>query len=597
MTDYKKKKSLLRRFAGFLDTIRKVIINIIFWMIFIGIIVFTLSDKTFQVSSNSVLFLEPQGAIVDDISKKLNLTPSLGSQSASSSAVNIIYSLKNAKTDKNIKSAVFDARKITSCSLANAREIAQAISDFRESGKEIVFYDINYSQTSYYLASFCSTVVIDPLGSLSLPGFSQYSLYFKEGFDKLGIEMNVFRAGEYKSAAEPFVQNSMSKQAKENYLALINELWSIYLDDIAKARKLELGLLKDYSNNPLSILKKHNGNQVEAVLELGLVDKIANFDAIKDDLEAEHGKFYNTLDYKNYLASFLNKKNSNPKISFITLEGDISSGGSGPSIINGESSSQKIRRVADDKSAKALVLRINSGGGGITASEEIRRAVEYCSKEKPVVISMGGVCASGGYWIASAGDLVLADLTTLTGSIGVFAMVPTAQKAMREYLGISIDGVGTGPYAGGIRIDQGLTLNEKELLQLGVDYSYSVFLDTVAKGRDMLVKDVEQLAAGRVFTGKKALASGLVDASGGIIDAFEAAARLANLEKYRIHIVQDQATIFEQLLYESINKNISSFDFYIKSLNDMGFRAMSNLSFISDPNFKYAWTYENFIMY
>ncbi|MBN2653203.1 MAG: signal peptide peptidase SppA [Spirochaetales bacterium] len=595
------KRGFFKTVGLIFDITRKVIVNLAFWLFALAILGYLLSDKSYVVRGDSVLLIQPEGVVVDTLSEKFSLSDSLPSrQKLQVAALDIISSLKNAKDDSRINSVIFNGSGIYSCSFANAQEIAEAIVDYRESGKDIVFYDVNYAQTSYYLASFCSEVVVDPLGSFSIPGFGIYSPYFKKGFDKIGVEWNIFRAGEYKSAVEPFTRNNMSEESKQNTMLLLDDLWSVYVEDISKARGIDSQLIKDFSSNPLSSLRANNGNQAKSAIDLGFADTISSMNDIYYNVDSNLEDNITFVDYNDYLSSFLNKKNSSPSIGLIVLEGDITSSGSGPNIINGAIESQKIIDVANDSSIEAVVVRINSGGGGITASEEIRRAVEYCSDKKPIVVSMGGVCASGGYWISSAADLVYANSTTITGSIGVFGMIPTAQKAMRDYLGISFDGVGTGPYSGGIRIDRAMTANEKELFQLGIDFAYQNFLEIVAKGRSLPLNEVEEVASGRVFTGGRALEYGLVDELGGLRSAIDGVAELAGLEKYKVIVIQDKMTLVEKMLADMMRQSVdvdSGLNYYILSLRDHAFKSLFNLAMISDPSCRYVWSFENFMLY
>ena len=442
--------------------------------------------------------------------------------------------------------------------LTKLRDLRAAIADFRGSGKKVVAYADSYLQTEYYLAAQADEVYLHPQGLLLLEGFGHWRNYYKQGLDRLGVEVHVFRVGEYKSYAEPYLRDDMSPEAREMSLDVYGDLWRDYLADVAAARRLKPEDISSLIDRLPDRLHATGGDIAKLALEAKLVDKLATRDEVRQRLIALVGedkdkKSFKQVAWSDYLASLGGDRTGSGRgdaVAVIVAKGDILDGSQPPGTIGGDSTARLIRKAREDGSVKAVVLRVDSGGGSAFASEIIRRECELTrGAGKPVVVSMGSVAASGGYWISTASDEIWAEPETITGSIGIFGIFPTVDKPLAKYLGIHTDGVGTTRFTDVLRPDRPLDPAVAQMFQEFIDHGYDEFLARVAQARRMTKQQVDKIARGRIWSGEDAKGRGLVDQLGGLDQAVASAARRARLAKgYRVWYVEKEKTLRERLV-------------------------------------------------
>ncbi len=461
----------------------------------------------------------------------------------------LITVLRRGASDSRITLAVLQLDELRQAGMAQLQELGGAIRDFRASGKKVIAYGQSYNQLQYYLAALADKVYLDPLGAVLLQGFGVYQHYFKDALDELGVKVHVFRVGQYKAAVEPFMRNNMSTQARRENRIWLHTLWDVYKADVAHSRALPASALDRYIDNLPAELAAHDGDTAALARSAGLVDKLVTPAELRAELasvvgeDPQTGGFrqINSLDYLR--ASGGLQANDQPgKVGLIIMEGLIADGESQPGIVGGDTIAQQIRDARRDSSIAALVLRVNSPGGSATASEAVRREVAATRQAgKPVVVSMSAVAASGGYWAAMNANQIWAQASTLTGSIGIFGLLPNVQTTL-EKLGIHTDGVGTHSLTGALRADRPLSPESARLVQLVIEQGYQRFIHRVAQARGMSVEAVDRIAQGRVWSGRDAKRLGLVDHLGGLHPAAEAAAALSGLPKNRFMLVPVPAT-------------------------------------------------------
>ncbi|MGH8370886.1 MAG: signal peptide peptidase SppA, partial [Gammaproteobacteria bacterium] len=393
-----------------------------------------------------------------------------------------------------------------------------------------------------------------------------YQPYFKDALNKLGVDWNIFRVGRYKSAVEPFMLNGMSADAREDWGGVLKVLWSNYQSDVTSARKLKPAALTDYINSISTNLDAVKGDTAELALKAGLVDKIADNDEMEaavTEVVGESDHSFRQIDFSNYLQAtddgVQTKDIGSHEVGVIVAEGDIQDGDQPPGSIGGDSTSELIRKARYDNSVKAVVLRVNSPGGSAFASDLILREIELTKQAgKPVIVSMGDVAASGGYWISMAGDEIFASPTTLTGSIGIFGMIPTFQDTLAK-VGVHTDGVGTTPLSDAFDLTRPMSDQMKHLAQSSVDHGYQTFITKVAHNRNLKVGAVNDIAQGRVWSGQEARKLGLVDKFGDLQDAIKAAAKLGKLgDNYSVRYIEKPLSLTDRILINMANDSRSS---------------------------------------
>jgi len=509
-------------------------------------------DKPVVVKSNSILVLPVNQDIPDRGSKNPwgNFDPLTMSFSPQIGLNEILDNIEKAKTDENIKGIYLETGMV-SPGISTAFEIRNALLDFKESGKFILCYNNDLlPQSAYYLGSVADSLFLNPSGVFQFFGLRSEITFYKNALDKLGVEMQIVRHGKYKSAVEPYVNERMSQESRDQILSFINPIWNEMLNGISEERGLTTMQLNELADNLVI-------NSAEAALQESLVDGLKYYDEVLDILKELSGierdkklRLVNMINYSKVPEKREHKGLARDKIALIFASGVITFGEEYEAGIGAINFSRVIRKAREDSSIKAIVLRINSPGGISIAADQIWREVDLARRVKPVIASMGNVAASGGYYIAAPADTILANPTTITGSIGAFATIPNAQKLLNDKLGITFDVVKTNQYADFGSLYRPLNNAEKEYLQAGIERTYDDFVSRVALGRNMTKEAVDSIAQGRVWSGIDAQKIGLVDRMGGLSDAIALAAEMTGLDHYRIISLPTQEDPYQKLIKE-----------------------------------------------
>ncbi len=524
-----------------LDTARRIVINLVFLALVI-LVLGLLFPRAPQVPDGSALVLRPAGTLVEEqtLDDPLSLLRAGQVPAAEASMGELLEAIDAARQDPRIKALVLETDDLQQAGVAKLAELRAALQDFKASGKPVYARGERFTQGQYYLASVASEVHLAPDGFVLLQGLARYVTYFKGALDKLGVKVHVFRVGEYKSFSEPFTREDMSEKDREATRDLLEALWNRIRDDVADSRPKAAPHLGEYINAYPAVLEKVGGDPSRAALEAALVDRLTTRDEWRDYLR-EHvgangdGKEYRRVSLANYLGAVRAEREHEPdKVAVLVAQGAIVDGIGGPGTVGGDSFARLIREAREDERVKALVIRIDSPGGSAWASEVIRRELEVTREAgKPVIASMSSVAASGGYWIATGAEKIWAAPSTLTGSIGIFAMFPVLAEPL-DRLGLSVDGVATAPLAGAFDPRRPLPPTAEATLEQGIEFGYRRFLQVVAQARGMTPAEVNTVAQGRVWTGEAAAKLGLVDELGGLEEAVVAAAERAGLERYEV---------------------------------------------------------------
>ena len=543
------------------DFLCRLVINLVITVLVIFIVALSFGSHHIVVPRGAALVVDFKGDLVEQYTGEPGaraLARMLGEKQRPETRLrDVVAAIQKAKDDPRIKALVLETDELDGAGLAALAEAGHAIRDFRESGKPVFALGSAYEQGQYYLAAQADTVFLHPQGVVFLHGFGIYQPYFKDALDKLGVEWNIFRVGKYKSAVEPFMLNGMSPDAREDYSQVLKSLWGSYEKDVTRARKLPGDALDKYIAGAGDNLQKLQGDGARLALQSRLVDRIAEPDEMQDavaKVTGWSGHSFKQVEYLDYLGGDEGDGQNPPvldgdRVAVVVASGDIQNGDQPSGTIGGDSTSALIREARDDDSVKALVLRVDSPGGSSFASDLILREVELTKEAgKPVVVSMGSVAASGGYWISMAGDQIYASPSTITGSIGIFGMLPTFQNTLAK-VGIHSDGVGTSALSDAYDVTRPMSPLMKQLFQLSIDHGYQEFIGKVARNRHMKVAAVDAIAQGRVWTGADARRLGLVDKFGDLQDAIDAAARLADIEKsYSVDYVEKPLSVFDRML-------------------------------------------------
>ena len=558
--------SALRTFLGLiwriLEGIRKVLHLALLLLIF-GFVLAALHTSIPVVPRSAALVIAPQGQLVEQISGdavRRAFGEASGGPAPETLLRDVTDAIAAAKADSRIKLIVLDLDELEPSGLSKLQEISAALRDFRASGKRVIAAGDSFSQSQYYLAAQAGEVYLDPMGEVSVTGFSYYRMYYKDAIEKLSVDLNVFRAGTFKSYTDQFSRSDMAPSEREETSVWLESLWNAYTQDVTRARSLPPGALKDFIAEQPSSLQAVGGDMAKMALQRGLVTALKSRRQVADDLkglvgEDDNNHSFNSIGMSQYLSAVHSKRvlksKSDAKVGIVVASGEIFDGHQLPGAIGGESTSNLLREARYDNAVKAVVLRVDSPGGSEFASEIILREVQALRKAgKPVVVSMSTYAASGGYYIAAAANQIFASPTTITGSIGVFSYIPTFQRTL-EKLGIKVDGIGTTPLAGDLRIDRALGPATKQLLQASVDHAYAQFVRRVADGRKKSYEDIDKIAQGRVWAGLDAQRIGLVDHLGGLKDATDAAAKLAELgANYDVDYIEPDLSLREELLMQ-----------------------------------------------
>ncbi|MFA0039446.1 signal peptide peptidase SppA [Vibrio chagasii] len=588
--------------------IRVALVNLIF-LLSIAVIYFVyFHSDTAQptVPQQSALVLNLSGPIVEQsryINPMDSVTGSLLGKDLPKENIlfDIVETIRYAKDDDNVTGIVLALKELPETNLTKLRYIAKALNEFKASGKPIYAVGDFYNQSQYYLASYATKVYMSPDGGVLLKGYSAYSLYYKTLLEKLDVNTHVFRVGTYKSAIEPFIRDDMSDAAKESASRWLGQLWSAYVDDVSHNRQIDAKTLNPSMDTFLKDLESVDGDIAKLAEKLGLVDELATRQQVRLELADVFGSdgqdSYNALGYYEYRATMLPNMNSESHdVAVIVASGAIMDGKQPRGTVGGDTTAALLRQARNDDKVKAVVLRVDSPGGSAFASEVIRNEIEAIKQAgKPVVVSMSSLAASGGYWISMGADKILAQPTTLTGSIGIFSVITTFEKGLND-IGVYTDGVGTSPFSG-LGITTGLTDGAKDAFQMGIEHGYRRFIGLVGENREMGVDAVDKIAQGRVWTGQDAMQNGLVDEIGDFDDAIAAAASLAELESYNIYWVEEPLSATEQFIQEFMNQVQMSIGLDIQSMIPSSLQPVTQqlaqdsqlLSNFNDPQGRYAF--------
>ncbi|KLN66297.1 signal peptide peptidase SppA [Vibrio sp. VPAP30] len=545
--------------------IRLALVNLIF-LASIGVIyfIYTSADTpTPSVPKESALIVNISGPIVEQptyVNPMDSLTGSFFGQSLPKENVlfDIVETIRHAKDDEQVSGIVLALRDMPETNLTKLRYIAKALNEFKTSGKPVYAVGDMYNQSQYYLASYADKIYLAPDGAVMLKGYSTYTLYYKTLLEKLDVNTHVFRVGTYKSAIEPFVRDDMSDEAKESASRWLGQLWGAYVDDVATNRQLSSDALTPNMDEFLALLKQNNGDLAALSLNIGLVDELATRQQVRKQLIDVFGSngedSYNYVDYYEYQSSIAPSFDlASDDIAVVVASGAIMDGSQPRGTVGGDTVAALLRQARNDDKVKAVVLRVDSPGGSAFASEVIRNEVDALKEAgKPVVVSMSSLAASGGYWISMSADSIVAQPTTLTGSIGIFSVVTTFEKGLNK-LGVYTDGVGTSPFSD-VGVTTGLSKGASQAFQMGIEHGYNRFVGLVSQSREIPLDKVDDIAQGRVWTGQDALQHGLIDKIGDFDDAVALAAKLAEVENYNLYWVEEPLSPAQQFVQDFMNQ-------------------------------------------
>ena len=569
---YQRRKNSLRDIAASVwrgvDLARRIVLNLIFLAVLFAMVAWFGGDGPPKIPESAALVVAPRGLIVEQLSgdaAERAVGKFTGDEKVETLKRDLVRALEAAKDDERIKAVLLDLDSMGGAGLSKLQDLRAAIDDFKTSGKPVIASADFYGKPQYYLASAADEIYLHEMGLVLLDGYGRFRSYYKEGLDRAEIDWNVFRVGEYKSAVEPFLRDGMSDQAKEANLEWLGDLWNAYVADVAAARNITAESLHEGIQRFNDHLEEAEGQAAEVALKLGLVDTIGNRDTIRDRVielvgEDESTHSYHRVGVAGYLEDLGEEDlgEGDSSIAVVVASGTILGGSQPPGKIGGDSTAKLIRDARYDEDVKAIVLQVDSGGGSAFASEVIRRELVLAREAgKKVVVSMASVAASGGYWISTASDEIWANPNTITGSIGIFGMLPTFQRPLAKHLGTRVDGVGTTWLAGAGRPDRELDPQVATAMQRMVEQGYDDFLERVSEARDMTVEEVDSLARGRVWSGADAKELGLVDQLGGLDDAIASAAALADLgEDYRIEVREQELDFTDQMMVELLTRAV-----------------------------------------
>lgn len=560
-------RTLWRFIAGFfkwtwrlLNFVREMVLNLFFiFLVLVGVGIWmqVSSNNTSDKVGRGALMLDISGVIVDKPSSTSRLgvlsRQLLGASSdrlQENSLFDIVNTIRQAKDDRNITGIVMDLKNFAGADQPSMQYIGKALREFRDSGKPVYAVGDNFSQGQYYLASFANKIWLSPQGSVDIHGFATNGLYYKSLLDKMKVSTHVFRVGTYKSAVEPFIRDDMSPAAREADSRWIGELWQNYLNTIAANRQIPAEQVFPGAQGVLDALTKADGDTAKYALDSKLVDALLSSAEVEKALTKQFGwskaeNNYRAISYYDYTLN--PPADTGSAIGVVFANGAIMDGEETPGNVGGDTTASQIRDARLDPKVKAIVLRVNSPGGSVTASEVIRSELAAArAAGKPVVVSMGGMAASGGYWISTPASYIVANPSTLTGSIGIFGVINTVENSL-DSIGVHTDGVATSPLAD-ISLTKALPPEAQQMMQLSIENGYKRFITLVAQARKSTPEQIDKIAQGHVWTGQDAKANGLVDSLGDFDDAVAKAAELAKLKEWHIDYYQDEPTFFDMIM-------------------------------------------------
>lgn len=548
--------SVIKSIWKVINLIREIFLNLVFLviiiLIFSGIALIKESQKQDMIPQYGTLVMDLEGVVVDNslysdemyelqnkiYGKRINL-------SRENSLFDLVQKISQATSDPNINNMVLKLDNFVGADMSTLQYIGKYLDKFKAANKPIYAIGSNFNQSQYYLASYANKIYLTPLGAVNVFGLSANNLYYKTLLDNLKINTHVFRVGTYKSAIEPFIRDNMSEEARSNASRWLNLMWNNYLNDISAERRKAATQLVPPTDKMLSELKSVNGNMDQYALANGLIDEITSELDFELDVKIKH----KVSIYNYQLKEEVEESNKEPKIAVVFVNGTITDGASNSNIAGSQDIVKQLRDIRKNlnkNNIQAVVLRVNSPGGSVDASEAIRSELETLHRYQiPIVVSMGGMAASGGYWISTASDYIVASPNTITGSIGIFGIIPTFENSL-SHIGVYNDGVSTSPLANS-SLTQSLSAEMEQFIQMNIDSGYSTFISLVAKNRKMTIEQVDQIAQGQVWLGSEASKNGLVDKLGDFDDAIDMAATLANISDYQIDWQKPEGSWFNAL--------------------------------------------------
>ena len=534
-----------------LDGLRKVL-HLLLLLLLFGIAASVLRSSIPHLPRQAALVVRPEGELVEQLSGEpveRAIDQARGRGRSQTLLRDVVDAIRAAKDDKRIKALYLQFDDFDGGGQPVLEEFSRAVQDFRRSGKKVIAYGVTFTQAQYYVAASADELYLDPLGFVLLDGYERYRMFYKTALDKLGVDVNVFRVGTFKSAVEPFTRTDMSAQDREESLAYLSALWLNYQRAITTARHLKPQAISDYIASLAQRVSGAAGDTARVALEAGLVSGIKTDLDVEDrliDLVGldEDNDTYRSVsldDYVRVVRTSQKIHGGTAKIGVVVASGTILDGRQPAGTIGGESTAELIRQARLDDDIKAVVLRVDSPGGSVAASEQIYRELKALHEDgKPLIVSMGDVAASGGYYISAPADEIWASPSTITGSIGIFAAIPNFGRTLGK-LDIAVDGVGTTPLSGQMRFDRPLGADARTLLQALIEHGYETFLARVSEGRGKSRDQIDAIAQGRVWVGTDALRIGLVDRLGSFDDAVKAAAARAKLGKnYQLDYIEPE---------------------------------------------------------
>jgi protease-4 len=554
-----------------LDWVRRFLHLILLLLIF-GFIIGALRVSMPVVPSKAALVVAPEGEIVEQLSGdpiQRAIDQASGSARAETLLRDLTDSIRGAAKDNRIPVLVIDTEHFAGAGQPTLEELAKAIGEFKKAGKKVISYGTAYDKAQYYLAAQANEVYVDPLGMVLIDGYESYHWFLKGAFDKLAADIHIFRVGKYKSAVEPYSRTDLSPEAEEETLVYLSSLWQTYQSAMTTARKLRPDTVATYVSSLVDQVATSGGQAAEVALKAGLVTGIKSRLEVEEMVtrlvgEDEYGEGgFSGISADQYVRVVRAEQrlvpDGTPKIAVVVASGEILDGDQPPGTVGGASTARLVRQARMDEDVRAVVLRVDSPGGSMLAAEEIHREIlALKAAKKPFIVSMGDLAASGGYYIAAPADEIWASPATLTGSIGIFAVIPTVDKSLGK-VGITIDGVGTTPLSGQLRVDRPLGDPVKKFLQATIDRGYEEFLGRVSSGRNKTRDEVNEIAQGRVWTGVDAKRLGLVDQLGSFEDAVKAAAKRAKLDKWELKYEEPSLSWAQELALQVRVKVISAF--------------------------------------
>ncbi|MBL0499715.1 signal peptide peptidase SppA [Aeromonas caviae] len=599
---------LFRSLWRLLNFTRLMLVNLLFLLVVLVIVFSVSQSETPSTPIEGALTLNLSGVLVEqrtqtDPTVQLLRQMDKGDEQPSEIVLSdLLWAIKSAGNDDRIKALVIKPQGLQGASLSKLQEVTAAIDAFKESGKPVIAMADYYSQGAYLLAAHADHVLLNQSGAVLIEGLGVYQTYFKSALEKLNITPHVFKVGTYKSFVEPYTRDEMSPESKEANQRWLDQLWQSYVADVAEQREIEPDAVAPNKDHFLDLLRKAGGNAASYALDNGLVDQLATRDemtqaVIKEVGEADdHG--WKGVGLKEYLAAIPEQypQSGKDEVGLITASGAIMDGVQPAGTIGGDSLADLLAEARRDDQVKAVVLRVDSPGGSAFAAEQIRAELLALKQAgKPVVISMGSYAASGGYWISADADKIFASPTTLTGSIGVFGMFATIDKALSQY-GVHTDGVGTTDFVG-VGLTRALPDHVGEAIQLSVEDTYQRFVGLVGKGRGLSPEEAEKAAEGRVWTGQDAKALGLVDEFGNLDDALKAAADLANLKSWQVTPIAPEESARDKFLRELFDSSAQALAPHLQSWLPAGLgkallemnRTLDPLTRFNDPQGTYAF--------